>query len=135
MKVLGWLILLGFTVIMIASLVATFVDAASQVPGLTAYVALLVATMMGAVVVWIIFKAARVPERRVTQWVKGIVGPNGRYFFVLLILVWSAYMLGLFLLPPQPNGAPNALIGGLAFLGLIAGTFVWLGFVWSVISE
>src|SRR3990172_3142471 len=102
MKVIGWLFFLGFLTIMIASLVATFVDAASQVPGVTAYVALVAATIMGAFVVWIAFKAARVPERRATQWIRGIVGPNGRYVFGLLILLWSGFMLWLFLLPPEP---------------------------------
>ena len=135
LKVLGWLILLGFTVFMIASLVATFVDAASQVPGPTAYIALLCATILGAIVVWIAFKAARVPESRAVQWVKGIVGPNGRYLCALFIVLWSGFMLALFLLPPEPSGVPNALIGGLAFVGLLAGTFIFLGFVWSVISE
>jgi glucan phosphoethanolaminetransferase (alkaline phosphatase superfamily) len=135
LKVLGWLVLLGFIVFMIACLVATFVDAASQVPGATAYVALLVATIMGAIVVWIVFKAARVPERRATQWVKSIAGPNGRYLFGLFIILWSGFMLALFLLPPEPSGVPNALIGGLAFLGLLAGTFIFLGFVWSIITE
>ena len=135
MKVVGWLLFLGFLTIMLASLVATFVDAASQVPGPTAYIALVGATIMGAFVVWVVFKAARVPERRATPWVKGIVGPNGRYLFALLILAWIGFMLALFLLPPEPSGVPNALIGGLAFVGLLAGTFLFLGFIWSVISE
>ena len=135
MKVVGWLLFLGFLTIMLASLVATFVDAASQVPGPTAYIALVGATIMGAFVVWIVFRAARVPERRSTPWVKGIVGPNGRYLFALLILAWVGFMLALFLLPPEPSGVPNALIGGLAFVGLLAGTFLFLGFIWSVISE
>lgn len=135
MKVVGWLLFLGFLTIMLASLVATFVDAASQVPGPTAYIALVGATIMGAFVVWIVFKAARVPEKRATPWVKGIVGPNGRYLFALLILAWVGFMLALFLLPPEPSGVPNALIGGLAFVGLLAGTFLFLGFIWSVITE
>lgn len=135
MKVIGWLLFLGFLTIMLASLVATFVDAASQVPGATAYVALIGATIMGAITVWIAFKAARVPERRTTQWVRGIVGPNGRYLFGLFILLWIGFMFWLYLLPPEPSGVPNALIGGLAFVGLLAGTFLFLGFIWSVITE
>ena len=135
MKVVGWLLFLGFLTIMLASLVATFVDAASQVPGPTAYIALVGATIMGAIVVWIVFKAARLPERRATSWVRGITGPNGRYLFALLILMWIGFMLALFLLPPEPSGVPNALIGGLAFVGLLAGTFLFLGFIWSIISE
>jgi hypothetical protein len=135
MKVIGWLLFLGFLTIMLASLVATFVDAASQVPGVTAYIALVGATILGAIVVWIVFKAARVPESRTVQWVKGIVGPNGRYLFGLLVLLWVGFMFWLYLLPPEPSGVPNALIGGLAFVGLLAGTFLFLGFIWSVISE
>jgi hypothetical protein len=135
MKVIGWLLFLGFLTIMLASLVATFVDAASQVPGPTAYIALIGATILGALVVWIVFKAARVPESRSVQWVKGIVGPNGRFLFALLILLWGGFMLALFLLPPETSGVPNSLIGGLAFVGLLAGTFIVLGFIWSVITD
>jgi len=135
MKVLGWLFFLGFLTIMIASLVATFVDAASQVPGATAYIALISATIMGTFTIYIAFKAARVPESRATQWVRAVVGPNGRYLFSLLLLLWIGFMFSLFLLPPEPSGVPNALIGGLAFIGLLAGTFLFLGFIWSVITE
>jgi hypothetical protein len=135
MKVIGWLLFLGFLTIMLASLAATFVDAASQVPGVTAYIALIAATIMGAVTVAIVWKAARVPESRSVQWVKSIVGPNGRYLFGLFIVLWIGYMLILANLPPEANGAPSALIGGLALIGLLAGTFLFLGFIWSVISE
>ena len=135
MKVLGWLVFLGFLVFMLASLVATFVDAAAQVPGAAPYIALVSATIMGAVTIYIVFKAARVPESRATQWVRSIVGPNGRYLFGGLIIIWIGFMLMLSNLPPELNGTPSALIGGLAFIGLLAGTFFFLGFIWSVITE
>jgi hypothetical protein len=90
---------------------------------------------MGAITVAIALKAARVPESRTTRWVRGVVGPNGRYLFGLFILLWIGFMFWLYLLPPEPSGVPNALIGGLAFVGLLAGTFLFLGFIWSVITE
>ena len=135
MKVIGGLVFLGFVVFMLACLIATFVDAASQVPGAAPYLALLSATILGSLTIYIVFKAARVPESRTAQWVRSIVGPNGRYLFGLLVLLWIGYMFVLSNLPTQANGAPSALVGGLAFIGLLAGTFFFLGFIWSVITE
>ena len=36
---------------------------------------------------------------------------------------------------PALNGAPSAAEGGLALIGLLAGAFLFLGFIWSVIGE
>jgi hypothetical protein len=78
----------------------------------------------------IILGVALVPSRRYTGWAKSITGPNGRWFFLLLIIVWSAGMAFLASLGmgPQQNGSP-------AFVGLLAGIFIFMGFIWSVIGE
>ena len=78
----------------------------------------------------IILRVALVPEQRHTGWVRGIVGPNGRWLFLILILLWGAamaFLASLGLGPPQ-QGAP-------AFLGLLIGIFLFMGFIWSVIGE
>ncbi len=78
----------------------------------------------------VILRVALVPEQRYVPWVKAIGGPNGRWFFLILILLWSAAMAFLASLGwgPQQTGAP-------AFLGLLIGIFIFMGFIWSVIGE
>jgi len=78
----------------------------------------------------IILGVALVPSRRYTGWAKSITGPNGRWFFLLLIILWSAGMAFLASLGmgPQQNGSP-------AFVGMLAGIFIFMGFIWSVIGE
>jgi hypothetical protein len=90
---------------------------------------------IGAVVLSLAFslvmlRVALVPEQRNTGWVKTIVGPNGRWLFLILILLWGAAMafLASLGLGPQQQGAP-------AFLGLLIGIFLFMGFIWSVIGE
>ncbi len=87
---------------------------------------LLLAALMGLVILGV----ALVPSRRYTGWVRSVAGPNGRWIFLVLIIGWSigmAFLAGLGL-GPQQAGAP-------AFLGLFAGIFLFMGFIWSVIGE
>ena len=93
------------------------------------------AAFIGAVVLAVIFsiiilRVALVPEQRHTSWIGAIVGPNGRWLFLILILLWGAGMafLASLGLGPQQTGAP-------AFLGLLIGIFLFMGFIWSVIGE
>jgi hypothetical protein len=93
------------------------------------------AAFIGAVVLAVIFalimlRVALVPEQRFVPWVRIVAGPNGRYFFLILILLWGAGMafLASLGLGPQQQGAP-------AFLGLLIGIFLFMGFIWSVIGE
>jgi hypothetical protein len=78
----------------------------------------------------IILRVALVPENRYVGWTRTIVGPNGRWLFLILILLWGAGMafLASLGLGPQQTGAP-------AFLGLLIGIFLFMGFIWSVIGE
>ncbi len=78
----------------------------------------------------IILRVALVPSRRYTGWVRSITGPNGRWFFLLLIVLWVSGMafLASLGLGPQQIGAP-------AFMGLFVGIFLFMGFIWSVIGE
>ena len=93
-------------------------------------IAFLVATAMAAGLVFIVLRAALVPERRFTGWVRAITGPNGRYAFGLLLVLWFAGMAALASL-----SLPANVVGGPALLGLFAGFFIFMGFIWSVIGE
>jgi hypothetical protein len=92
--------------------------------------ALIGSIALATLVSLIILGVALVPSRRYTGWVKSLTGPNGRWFFLLLIILWSAGMAFLASLGmgPQQNGSP-------AFVGLLAGIFIFMGFIWSVIGE
>lgn len=92
--------------------------------------ALIGSILLAAIVSAIILGVALVPSRRTTGWVSTITGPNGRWFFLILILLWAGGMAFLASLGmgPQQNGSP-------AFLGLLAGIFIFMGFIWSVIGE
>jgi hypothetical protein len=92
--------------------------------------ALIGSTLLAGVVAAIILGVALVPSRRTTSWVSMITGPNGRWFFLILIVLWAAGMAFLASLGmgPQQNGSP-------AFIGLLAGIFIFMGFIWSVIGE
>ncbi|MEP7158248.1 MAG: hypothetical protein ABI797_02385 [Chloroflexota bacterium] len=78
----------------------------------------------------VILGVALVPSRRYTGWAKSVTGPNGRWFFLLLIVLWTLGMAFLASLGmgPQQNGSP-------AFVGLLVGIFIFMGFIWSVIGE
>ncbi|HLB44254.1 MAG TPA: hypothetical protein VJK49_02615 [Candidatus Limnocylindrales bacterium] len=92
--------------------------------------ALIGSIALAALMVLIILAVALVPSRRYTGWAHMITGPNGRWLFLLLIVLWGIGMafLASLGLGPQQAGAP-------AFLGLFAGIFLFMGFIWSVIGE
>jgi hypothetical protein len=92
--------------------------------------ALIGSILLASLVAAIILGVALVPSRRTTGWVSIVTGPNGRWFFLLLILLWAGGMAFLASLGmgPQQNGSP-------AFIGLLAGIFIFMGFIWSVIGE
>ena len=88
--------------------------------------AILIASFMSL----IILKVALVPGQRYTGWVRSVTGPNGRWLFLVLLLLWGAGMafLASLGLGPQQVGSP-------ALVGLFAGVFLFMGFIWSVIGE
>ena len=92
--------------------------------------ALIGSIALATLMVVIMLAVALVPSRRQTGWAQMITGPNGRWFFLLLIVLWAGGMAFLASLGmgPQQNGSP-------AFVGLLAGVFIFMGFIWSVIGE
>ena len=93
-------------------------------------IAMVGAIVLGTVMVLIFVKVALVPERRYTGWARSITGPNGRWLFLILLIVWGTGMafLASLGLGPQDAGAP-------ALVGLFVGIFLFMGFIWAVIGE
>jgi hypothetical protein len=92
--------------------------------------ALIGSFVLAAVMGLIILRVALVPSQRHTSWVRALVGPNGRWLFLLLILLWIAGMAFLASL------GLNALTSGaIAFPMLFVGVFLFMGFIWSVVGE
>jgi hypothetical protein len=90
--------------------------------------AFLIAILVAGGMVMFLLRTALVPESRFTGWVRSLTGRNGRWAFLILLLLWGAAMASLQAFPAQAEG-------GLALIGLLAGFFLFMGFVWSVIGE
>ena len=96
----------------------------------SSYIGFLGGVVLGALMVGFLVTVMLVPERRRTGWVKAITNVNAKYFFFVLILVWAALMGALALANLQAND-----VGAPALIGLFAGIFIFMGFIWSVIGE
>lgn len=82
--------------------------------------------------VYIFAKAAFAAEGR-SRWTRRITGPNGKYLFGVLWLVWAlVFGIGLQLVPHEGASSPY---GGLGLIALFTGFFITMGFLWSVIGE
>jgi hypothetical protein len=94
--------------------------------------------IIGASTVAIIFvvifqKAAMSAEGRSTSWTRRITGPNGKWFFGLLFILWAVvFGVGLQLVPHEGASSPY---GGLGLIAMFTGFFISMGFLWSVIGE
>ena len=86
--------------------------------------------VLGAVMVGFLLIVMIVPDKRRTGWVQAITNVNAKYLFFGLIVVWVAAMgfLASLELPFNTVGAP-------ALIGLFAGIFIFMGFIWAVIGE
>ncbi len=124
LKTFAILFALALTGAVIISLIAGF----QQLIGHP--IALIGSILIAAFMVLIILKVALVPSQRYTGWVRSITGPNGRWLFVVLLLLWGVGMafLASLGLGPQQNGSP-------AMVGMFVGIFLFMGFIWSVIGE
>jgi hypothetical protein len=86
--------------------------------------------VLGALMVALIMLILIVPERRRTAWVRAITSVNARYLFLALIVLWALSMGLLASLNLEVN-----TVGVPALVGLFAGIFIFMGFIWSVIGE
>jgi len=123
---LGFLLAFGLTGFMLFSFYGAF---RSAIEGGN-WVAFLGGILMGAAMVSLLAVIALSVERRQTGWVKAITSVNTRYLFGALIMVWILTM-GLLM----SMGLPATQEGGLALIGMFAGIFIFMGFIWSVIGE
>jgi hypothetical protein len=65
-----------------------------------------------------------------TAWVRAITTVNAKYLFLALIVAWALSMGLLASLDLEVN-----TVGVPALIGLFAGIFIFMGFIWSVIGE
>ena len=93
---------------------------------------ILISGAVAALFVVIFLRAAMTAESR-SSWTKKITGPNGKWFFGLLFLLWAVvFGVGLQLVPHEGASSPY---GGLGLIALFTGFFICMGFIWSVIGE
>lgn len=82
--------------------------------------------------VWIFMKAAMSSDGR-SKWTHRITGPNAKFFFAGLWVLWAlVFGIGLQLVPHEGASSPY---GGLGLIALFTGFFITMGFLWSVIGE
>jgi hypothetical protein len=86
--------------------------------------------LLGAAMVALLVIVMLVPERRRTAWVEAITTVNAKYLFLALIILWAVSMGFLASLNLEVN-----TVGVPALVGLFAGIFIFMGFIWSVIGE
>jgi hypothetical protein len=66
-------------------------------------------------------------------WTRRITGPNGKFLFGTLFVVWAlVFGIGLQLVPHEGASSPY---GGIGLIAMFTGFFVAMGFIWSVIGE
>jgi hypothetical protein len=94
------------------------------------FIGFLGGVLLGAFMVALLLVILIVPERRRVAWVRAITSVNARYLFLVLIIGWALAMglLASLGLGVQTVGVP-------ALVGLFAGIFIFMGFIWSVIGE
>jgi hypothetical protein len=94
--------------------------------------ALIISGGVAAVFVVIFLRSAASAEGR-SRWTRRITGPNGKYLFGLLFVLWAVvFGVGLQLVPHEGANSPY---GGLGLIALFTGFFISMGFLWSVIGE
>jgi len=93
-------------------------------------IAAIISIILGTIMVWLMAKVALTAERRNTSWTRSITGPNGKWLFLILIVLWMA---GMTLLATLGLGALQ--VGAIALIMLFVGFFLFMGFIWAVIGE
>jgi hypothetical protein len=96
----------------------------------SSYIGFIGGVLLGALMVGFLLIVMLVPERRRTAWVEAITTVNAKYLFLVLIIVWALAMGFLASLNLEVN-----TVGVPALIGLFAGIFIFMGFIWSVIGE
>jgi hypothetical protein len=94
--------------------------------------ALIVSAGVAILFIVIIAKSVFSADGR-SRWTKRITGPNGKWLFGMLFVLWAVvFGVGLQLVPHEGANSPY---GGLGLIALFSGFFISMGFIWSVIGE
>jgi hypothetical protein len=81
----------------------------------------------------VIFAKSAISVDGRSRWTKRITGPNGKWLFGMLFVLWAVvFGVGLQLVPHEGANSPY---GGLGLIALFSGFFISMGFIWSVIGE
>ena len=96
----------------------------------SSYIGFIGGVVLGTVMVAFLLIVMLVPERRRTAWVQAITTVNAKYLFLVLIITWALAMGFLASMDLEVN-----TVGVPALIGLFAGIFIFMGFIWSVIGE
>lgn len=126
LRTLGYLaafLLLGAVITALFGAFRTELEASS-------YIGFIGGVLLGAVMVAFLLIIMLVPERRRTAWVEAITTVNAKYLFLALIIAWALAMGFLATMNLEVN-----TVGVPALIGLFAGIFIFMGFIWSVIGE
>ncbi len=126
LRVLGYLsafLLLGAVIISIYGALRVELEASR-------YIGFAGGVVLGASMVTLLVIVMLVPERRRTAWVEAITTVNAKYLFLVLIIAWALSMGFLASMNLEVN-----TVGVPALIGLFAGIFIFMGFIWSVIGE
>ncbi len=121
---LGTLVALLTLFVVIVSLYGGFQTAIAQP------IALVLGIAIAGLMVTVFLRVALSAERKQTTWVHLVTGRNSRYFFAVLLILWMAVMAFL-----ASQDLPANKVGAPALVGLFAGFFIFMGFIWSVIGE
>jgi hypothetical protein len=126
LRTLGYVVaflLLGGIIIALYGAFRTELEASS-------FIGFIGGALLGAFMVAFLLIIMLVPERRRTAWVEAITTVNAKYLFLALIVVWALAMGFLASMNLEVN-----TVGVPALVGLFAGIFIFMGFIWSVIGE
>jgi hypothetical protein len=94
--------------------------------------ALIVSAGVAILFIVIIAKSVFSADGR-SRWTRRITGPNGKWLFGILFVLWAVvFGVGLQLVPHEGANSPY---GGLGLIALFSGFFISMGFIWSVIGE
>jgi hypothetical protein len=92
-----------------------------------------IAIVVAGAMVVIFLRSAMVAERAGGGLGRVMGRPSAKYLMGLLFVLWAVvFGIGLQLVPHTGADSPY---GGLAFIGLILGFFIMMGFLWAVIGE
>ena len=93
-------------------------------------IATIVSIVLGILIIAPVAIVTMTAERRATSWTRSITGPNGKYLFLILLILWTA---GMFIMSSMGLGALQ--VGAIALVMLFLGFFLFMGFIWAVIGQ